>query len=281
MLNRLSTDYRRNFMEKTLAQMKNKSYICVLIYQKRMKLRPFHAIIVLSVLIICSVWASISSYNHTRQDIVNDMNQALALTLSEKQEGWITPDTIQNYRSHLKIDDLKECSFVYYAMDSRDKGLCSKKMKLKRSTKPLEFQSYANCSIASVFAMSDQRTSGLLSLMSILWAIASFVYFRKHKEDMTIIGHLMMSHDDQSFYDINRQPVKFTPMQEQLMRMFFTSNNHQLSKQEICDTLWPKKPDASETLYTLIRRIKPIAEEKGNLEIITERGKDYQMRVKQ
>ena len=64
------------------------------------------------------------------------------------------------------------------------------------------------------------------------------------------------------------------------MRMFFHADNHQLSKQKICNALWPKKPDASETLYTLIRRLKPIAEEKGNLEIISERGKDYQLRVR-
>jgi len=69
-------------------------------------------------------------------------------------------------------------------------------------------------------------------------------------------------------------------MQEQLMRMFFASETHCLSKQEICEALWPKKPDASETLYTLIRRLKPITETQANLEIVTERGKDYQLRVK-
>ena len=68
-------------------------------------------------------------------------------------------------------------------------------------------------------------------------------------------------------------------MQEKLMMMFFLSSNHQLSKQLICDELWPKKPDASETLYTLVRRIKPIIQTRGNLKIISERGRDYKLSV--
>jgi DNA-binding SARP family transcriptional activator len=63
------------------------------------------------------------------------------------------------------------------------------------------------------------------------------------------------------------------------MMMFFSSDDHKLSKQEICDELWPKKPDASDTLYTLIKRIKPIIQIKGNLKIISERGKDYKLTV--
>lgn len=242
-----------------------------------MKLKPIHSILVIAFLLTCSVWASFSSYNHTQQDIVNDMNQALSLTLAEKTEGWITPDTIRNYRSHLKMERLKECSFVYYAMD--DKGLCSRKMKWGKTTNNLEFQGFANCSTASVFAMSDQRTSGLLAIIALLWGIGSVFYFNHRKEGI-YFGTLLLDDSDQCFYDLKHQPVKLTPMQDQLMRMFFLSENHQLSKQEICEALWPKKPDASETLYTLIRRLKPIAEDKGNLEIVSERGKDYCLRIK-
>ena len=56
--------------------------------------------------------------------------------------------------------------------------------------------------------------------------------------------------------------------------------HHQLSKQEICDALWPKKPDASETLYTLIRRIKPVIELNSNLMIESERGKSYRLIIR-
>ncbi len=245
-----------------------------------MKLKPIHTIAVLVTLILCSAWASYRSYDHTRKAIISDMNQALAQTLAEKQEGWITPDTIRDYRSHLKVAALRECSFVYYAMDDTERGICSRKMRWQQHGKALAFQGYANCSMATVFALSDQRASGMLSLLAMLWAVGSLLYFRRHHVDGIVVGSLVLSNADNTFYDINHKAVKFTPMQEQLMRMFFASENHCLSKQEICEALWPKKPDASETLYTLIRRLKPITETQANLEIVTERGKDYQLRVK-
>lgn len=236
---------------------------------------------VLAVLVGSSLWAGYDSYNRTRQEIVSDMNQALALTLSEKQEEWITPDTIQSYRSHLQMAGLKECSYVYYAMDHRADGLCSRRMRWQRDANVQEFQGYANCSAASVLSMSDQRVSGVLSVAALVWGLASLFYFRRPcQEGMTVVGQLMMSDADQCFYDLHHRRVRLTPMQEQLMRMFFLAPGHQLSKQQICDALWPRKPDASETLYTLIRRLKPIAGEQGNLEIVNERGKDYQLRVR-
>ena len=69
--------------------------------------------------------------------------------------------------------------------------------------------------------------------------------------------------------------AKLTPMQQQLMEMLWLSPTHQLSKTEICDALWPKKPDANETLYTLIRRLKPIIEQHSDLKIEVDRGKSY------
>jgi DNA-binding response OmpR family regulator len=64
------------------------------------------------------------------------------------------------------------------------------------------------------------------------------------------------------------------------MEMFFRSSTHSLTKTEICNALWPKKPDASETLYTLIRRIKPVIEEHSNLKIESDRGKAYELKIK-
>ena len=53
-----------------------------------------------------------------------------------------------------------------------------------------------------------------------------------------------------------------------------------VGKQEICDRLWPKKPDASDTLYTLVRRIKPIIEAHSSLKIESDRGKSYSLKLK-
>ena len=83
-----------------------------------------------------------------------------------------------------------------------------------------------------------------------------------------------------NFVDAKGCIVKLTPMQQQLMEMLWQSPKHQLSKAEICDALWPKKPDASETLYTLIRRLKPIIVEHSDLKIESDRGKSYGLKIK-
>ena len=73
--------------------------------------------------------------------------------------------------------------------------------------------------------------------------------------------------------------VKLTPMQHALLLMFFQTPRHQLTKQHICEALWPKKPDASDTLYTLIKRIKPVLETEGRLKVTSERGRDYRLEI--
>ncbi|MBM6992641.1 MAG: hypothetical protein I3J02_05170 [Prevotella sp.] len=55
-------------------------------------MKPYHAIIVFCVLVSSAALASLHFYRTAVGDIVQDMNQALAITLQEKQEGWITPD---------------------------------------------------------------------------------------------------------------------------------------------------------------------------------------------
>ena len=66
-----------------------------------------------------------------------------------------------------------------------------------------------------------------------------------------------------------------TPMQRQLMEMFVASGSHRLSKHEICDALWPKKDDASETLYALISRLKRELDKTSSFDIISDRGRAY------
>lgn len=76
------------------------------------------------------------------------------------------------------------------------------------------------------------------------------------------------------------EQIRLTPMQHSLLEMFMTSEKHSLSKQEICNRLWPKKPDASDTLYTLVRRIKPVIEANSKLKIESDRGKSYSLKLK-
>ena len=64
-------------------------------------------------------------------------------------------------------------------------------------------------------------------------------------------------------------------MQQQLMLLFWKAPSHSLSKEDICAALWPKKEDANDTLYTLIKRIKPILEAHTDLKIVVDRGRKY------
>ena len=93
-------------------------------------------------------------------------------------------------------------------------------------------------------------------------------------------GGLTYSEDEGRFYTADGTQIRLTPMQHQLMEMFFHSPSHSLSKTEICETLWPKKPDASDTLYTLIRRMKPVIEQHSDLKIEADRGRAYELKIK-
>ena len=289
-----------------------------------MKLKAYHSFIVFAILVMSAIFSSINSYHRMQDTIIADMDQALLITIHENKDPWITPDTIQSYRSHLNIDLLKENSILCYVVeDESDKRkgngyqptltgtnqLSSREMQLNQHS----IQGYANCSMADVIGMSNQRTPMTLSLMAMFWAIWSVFYFYRRKNALTVsalsinnqedavnsmrlekqdkssdflgatehFGTMNYSKNEDSFYNQESgEAIKFTPMQHQLMQLFFENAHHKLSKQEICDALWPKKPDASETLYTLIRRIKPIIEQNSNLMIESERGRAYSLVIR-
>ena len=221
-----------------------------------------YLVLVLLSLIIASSATSLSSYRATEQIVENDLNQALNQALAELQSDVITQDTIRTFNSHLQIAELRGKATI--AVD----------------TKGRQFKAYASCSQATIFSLSDQRPTAILWTITLLWATFCVYRFRQHTEQTSRplqFGGLSFADNEKIFYNVQGQPIKLTPMQQQLMEMFFTSSNHQLSKTEICDTLWPKKPDANETLYTLIRRLKPVIEQNSNLKIESDRGKAYRL----
>ena len=221
-----------------------------------------YLVLVLFSLIITSSATSFSSYRSTEQMVESDLNQALTQALAQQQSDVITQDTIRTFNSHLQIAELREKATI--AIDAKGR----------------QFKAYASCSQATIFSLSDQRPTAILWTITLLWAAFCFYRYRQHTEMLagTIqYGGLSYAESDSTFYDAKGQPIKLTPMQQQLMEMFFSSSNHQLTKTEICDTLWPKKPDASETLYTLIRRLKPVIEQNSTLKIESHRGKAYRL----
>ena len=217
-----------------------------------------YAVVVLFVLIIASSMVSLTSYKTTEKLVTEDVNQALAKALDEQQSDVISADTIQVFNSHLQIEGLRGNAVL--AVDTK-KG----------------FSPRPQVSTATILSLSDQRPSMILWSTVLLWSLFC-LYQHRRLSALGLYGGLALQ--DGHFVNAKGSKVKLTPMQQQLMEMLWQSPSHQLSKAEICDALWPKKPDASETLYTLIRRLKPIIEEHSDLKIESDRGKSYGLRVR-
>ncbi len=203
--------------------------------------------VVFLALTIASGMMSLNSYKATEVLVTADMNQALAKALEEQQSDVISADTIQVFNNHLQIEALRGNAVL--AVDTK-KG----------------FRPRPQVSTATILSLSDQRPSMILWSMALLWGLFG-LYQHRRLSVLGLYGGLALQEG-------------LTPMQQQLMEMLWQSPSHQLSKAEICDALWPKKPDASETLYTLIRRLKPIIEEQSDLKIESDRGKSYSLKIR-
>ena len=212
-----------------------------------------YAVIVLFFFFLSSSMVSLTSYKTTENLVTEDVNQALAKALDEQQSDVISADTIQVFNSHLQIEELRGNAVL--AVDTK-KG----------------FRPRPQVSTATILSLSDQRPAMVLWSMALLWGLFC-LYQQRRSMALELYGGLALQQG--RFIDAKGCVVKLTPMQQQLMEMLWLSPTRQLSKAEICDALWPKKPDASETLYTLIRRLKPIIEEHSNLKIESDRGKAY------
>ena len=232
-----------------------------------MKTLPY---IVFSFLMLCALGTGINSYRRTKSMITQDVNRALEQVLAKMPDDVVTTDTIRCYRNCLTIAELKDTAGIAMRTVRRD-GRWETKMVAE-----------ANCNFATTFMMSDQKASGSLLFIGILWLLGSLWYVRRNKPELIVQGLAyggIVFHDDK-FMTVSGEEIRLTPMQHSLLEMFITTDSHTLSKQEICDQLWPKKPDASDTLYTLIKRIKPIIETHSTLKIESDRGKSYSLKLK-
>jgi hypothetical protein len=234
------------------------------IYQEY-AMKQKYALVVLFALILASSLTSFGCYSSARRQVNEDMSRALTLTMQEQQGDVITRDTIRTFNSHLQIAALRGKATI--AVDGS----------------PVNFKPYARCSEATIFSLSDQRPTAVLWAVTLVWA--AFCFYRRRRNVVQLAGMLQYgglcyAEAEGTFYDARGQRVKLTPMQQQLMEMFFRSDAHLLTKTEICDALWPKKPDANDTLYTLIRRLKPVVEQHSDLKIESDRGRAYQLSVR-
>lgn len=222
-------------------------------------MKHYQPFIVFWALIITALCSSIGSYKAAEHDISLDIQQALALTLEEQPRQVITPDTIQTFNQHLQTAALRGQAV------------------LTVDTHQPEFTLQAYCPTSTILAMSDQRPAAAWASLALAWALGCGFRLRRQtlpREGITFGGLTLSSN---RFFSNADMEVKFTPMQHQLMTLFFLAPDHRLTKEQICDALWPKKDDASETLYTLIRRLKTVLEAQSHLHILSDRSKAYQL----
>ena len=232
-----------------------------------MKRLPF---VIFAFIILFALCSSVCGYKSAEDRITRDVNNALMLTLAEMPADVVNADTIRCYRSHLTIAELKDTTCIAMTSVRRD------------GRQEMQMVAQANCDFMTILMLSDQRASGTLLLAGILWMMGSLWYMRRYKPEMfaqgLAYGGIVLANG--KFVTAKGEPIHFTPLQHYLMEMFMRTESHSLSKQDICDRLWPKKPDASDTLYTLIKRVKPILESNSNLKIESDRGKSYTLKLK-
>lgn len=227
--------------------------------------------ILIFLFIMASAFCScMCSYRRAEQRIAEDVNKALELTLSQMPTDVLSTDTIRCYRNLLTIPELKDTACI--AMQTVRKN----------GRHETVIVAEANCNFMTIFMLSDQRASGILLFIGMLWMIGSLWYMRRYKPELLVQGvsYGGIVFTGKQFVNTSGEQIHLTPMQYSLLEMFMNAENHTLSKQEICDRLWPKKPDASDTLYTLIKRTKPIVEANSNLKIESDRGKTYSLGLK-
>lgn len=202
--------------------------------------------------------------------IAQDVNRALEQVLVKMPDNVVTTDTIRCYRNCLTIAELKDTAGIAMRTVRKD-GRWETRLVAE-----------ANCGFATTFMMSDQKASGAILFVGMLWLLGSLWYIKRKRPELLAqgisYGGIVFLND--KFMTLSGEQIRLTPMQHSLLEMFITSDTHTLSKQYICDQLWPKKPDASDTLYTLIKRIKPIVEAHSMLKIESDRGKSYSLKIK-
>lgn len=252
-------------------------------------MKPIIAIIVFFSLMIPSLFLSYGNYTTAKEHIIDDINQALAQTILYKASDRITPDTLKVYRSKLKIEQLKRTSYLAICTEEPSNvSFCSDTMSYKCGEERLHVRAYPNCSQAAVFSMSEQTIPGMLFIASLLWGVFSMFYLN-HKKSLypnlqfdnqsIVFGDITFSDAHSLFYNGNNEEIHFTPMQFAFMKILITSECKKVSVNDICKKLWPGKDNSKETLYTLVRRLKPVVENNSNVRIISNKGGYYSLKT--
>ena len=248
---------------------------------------------------IASIVSCCFYYSKAKQNIANDLNDAMLALANENSELWTRPDTIaairQMYETTHKplIYEASDVNFrntslkdeAYFTLALVDKKKVAPKIRetkiasdsimlVPESTTDglaIKVQGFADCSMASVFSASDQTLPGILFSLSILSMSGMFVW-RKRMAEIPDAGVVAVPATP------TLDGIKLTPMQRQFAQMLLDAPDMKVDKRTLCETLWDNKSNAEESLYTLVRRTKT-ALAKANMEIICNRGDSYELRI--
>ncbi|MDE5607851.1 MAG: helix-turn-helix domain-containing protein [Muribaculaceae bacterium] len=248
---------------------------------------------------IASVITCCFSYSNAKQNIANDLNDAMFALANKNSELWTRPDTIAAIRHmhetthkpliyqasdvNFRNPALKEDAYFTIALiDNKNVShriggnkIASDSIMLmpEHATEGLaiQVQGFADCSMASIFYASDQTIPGILFSLSILSMASMFIWKRKETETT-----------EAKFIALSAAPsiddIKLTPMQRQLTRMLLEAPGMKVDKRSLCESLWGNKSNAEESLYTLVKRTKN-ALAQANMEIVCNRGDSYELRI--
>lgn len=252
-------------------------------------------------LVIASVATSCFSYSKAKQDIVDDLNQALWTLVDENSDVWTRQDTIRALRQLYEVThkplmcQATELNFrngslkdlAYFTVALADKKVSAPKFdsdkiasdsimlvpKETSNASAIQVQGFVDCSMASVFAISDQTLPGALLMLSISCIASMIVWSRRAGQQ------LPLKPTSPTLTAQTLDGIKLTPMQRQLTQLFIDAPDNRVKKAALCTALWGNKSNAEESLYTLIRRTKAVLVE-ANIEITCNRGDSYELHIR-
>lgn len=251
-------------------------------------------------LMLASVISCCFSYSKAKQNIADDLNDAMFALAGENSRLWTSPDTVEAIRqmyeathkpliyqaSDLNFRNTSLKDEAYFTLALVDKKNASPKNQGNKIASDsillvperaedglaIQLQGFADCSMASIFFASDRTFPGILFSLSILSMAAMFI--RKRKETDMSPAALPALPASPSL-----DGIRLTPMQRQFAQMLLDAPDMKVDKRTLCETLWGNKSNAEESLYTLVRRTKTALSE-ADIEIVCNRGDSYELRIK-
>ena len=254
-----------------------------------------YLMIVPVLLMLSSIAIGFSNYQETKEEMRQDLTCALRQFVLDESRQLLLLDTLSSlhqdmvltlndvdssFNDQLTILPLKDTSHVSVCLlrhdernPFREKAFIDSDTLLWHSAKyksgpVIALKAYANPSVCAVLGHSDQRLS-LTGIILCLLMLSIIVWRTKVSRSEV---ELIVTSTSSSVREIH-----LTPMQEQLMDMFFSAPSHILSKETICEALWPKKDHPENTLYTFISRLKVALKDQSDMDIVNKRGKEYQL----